>query len=112
VTYDLVSLLKDCYIRWPREQVESWALGYYHHGIDSGLPVGSSPETFLRWFDWMGVQRHLKAIGIFARLHHRDGKSGFLDDIPRVLGYLRECCQSYPELAPLARLLDSAGLAE
>jgi len=103
VTYDLVSLLRDCYIRWPREQVERWALGYYELAGQTGIlrPDQVDERRFLRWFDWMGVQRHLKAAGIFARLNHRDGKSGYLADIPRTLGYVREVCADYTELEPL-----------
>lgn len=106
VTYDLVSLLRDCYIAWPRAQVEAWALGYQELAIDSGILRGRDEERFLRWFDWMGVQRHLKATGIFARLNHRDGKPGYLKDIPRTLGYVREVAGRYSELAPLSALLD------
>ncbi len=105
VTYDLVSLLRDCYIAWPRDQVIDRAKGYYELARQSGLPVGEDEERFLRWFDLMGVQRHLKAAGIFARLHHRDGKPGYLADIPRTLGYVLEVSARYPELAGLYQLL-------
>jgi len=105
VTYDLVSLLRDCYIAWPRDQVIDWAKGYYELARQSGLPVGADEEQFLRWFDLMGVQRHLKAAGIFARLHHRDGKPGYQADIPRTLGYVLEVSARYPELAGLYQLL-------
>jgi aminoglycoside/choline kinase family phosphotransferase len=106
VTYDLVSLLRDCYIEWPRERVEAWALGYHELALQSGvLRQGhDNQEQFLRWFDWMGVQRHLKAAGIFARLFRRDGKPGFLGDIPRTLGYVIEVSARYPELAELGSL--------
>ncbi len=106
VTYDLVSLLRDCYINWPRERVEQWALGYHDIAIDHGILHGPQEERFLRWFDLMGVQRHLKATGIFSRLNHRDGKPGYLDDIPRTLGYVAEVCGHYPELGPFKRLLE------
>ncbi|HHC73343.1 MAG TPA: aminoglycoside phosphotransferase [Thiotrichales bacterium] len=106
VTYDLVSLLRDCYIRWPREQVREWALGYHDLAVQSGILRDGDEERFLRWFDLMGVQRHLKATGIFARLHLRDRKSAYLDHIPRTLGYVGEIAAEYPELAPLAGLLD------
>jgi len=101
VTYDLVSLLRDCYIRWPRARVEDWALGYQELALQSGIlrEEHESPEQFLRWFDLMGVQRHLKAAGIFARLYHRDGKPGYLADIPRTLGYVTEVAADYPGLA-------------
>ncbi|WP_297527391.1 aminoglycoside phosphotransferase family protein [Thiohalobacter sp.] len=104
VTYDLVSLLRDCYIRWPRAQVEAWAVGYFEQALQAGiLRDGITDETgFLRWFDLMGIQRHLKAAGIFARLDLRDGKPGYLADIPRTLGYVAEVGARYPELARLA----------
>ncbi len=105
VTYDLVSLLRDCYIAWPRARVEDWALGYHQLALQSGVLREDNEAQFLRWFDLMGVQRHLKATGIFARLYHRDGKSGYLDDIPRTLGYVREVAARYAELHPLQNLL-------
>lgn len=103
VTYDLVSLLRDCYIAWPRERVEDWALGYWELALQSGVlrPGQADEARFLRWFDWMGVQRHLKAAGIFARLYRRDGKPGYLGDIPRTLGYVIDVAGRYPELAGL-----------
>ena len=105
VTYDLVSLLRDCYIAWPRIRVEDWVKGYYKLALRSGIPVGEDDSLFLRWFDLMGVQRHLKATGIFARLNHRDGKPGYLADIPRTLGYVDEVSARYPELHALRALL-------
>lgn len=105
VTYDLVSLLRDCYIAWPREQVEQWVQDYHDIALEQGIIHTPMREQFLRWFDLMGVQRHLKAIGIFARLNHRDGKPGYLDDIPRTLGYVEEVAGRYPELAPLSALI-------
>jgi aminoglycoside/choline kinase family phosphotransferase len=106
VTYDLVSLLRDCYIAWPRGQVEQWLLGYHDIAVDHGILRGRQEERFLRWFDLMGVQRHLKASGIFARLNHRDGKPGYLDDIPRTLAYVAEVSARYPELQPFLHLLE------
>lgn len=108
VTYDLVSLLRDCYIAWPRQRVEEWALGYREMARKAGILTGDQDnETrWLRWFDWMGVQRHLKAAGIFARLNHRDGKSGYLGDIPRTLGYVAAVSLRYQELHPLADFLE------
>ncbi len=106
VTYDLVSLLRDCYIRWPRERVEGWVSGYFELGVQSGVLRIEHEAEFLRWFDLMGVQRHLKASGIFARLHHRDGKSGYLGDIPRTLGYIVEQAERYPQLRELGELLE------
>ncbi len=101
ITYDLVSLLKDAYIRWPLEQVDSWAEGYCELAIQSGLMPQEDESKFQRWFDLMGVQRHIKVAGIFARLYRRDGKEGYLDDIPLVLEYVMEMVERYPELNAL-----------
>ena len=105
VTYDVVSLLRDCYIAWPRQRVEAWALDYLRRPSVRELVGNVDDATWLRWFDWMGIQRHLKASGIFARLWHRDGKPGYLPDVPRTLGYIAEVASRYPELADLCRLL-------
>nr|WP_155450220.1 phosphotransferase [Allochromatium palmeri] len=115
ITYDLVSLLRDCYIAWPEPRVWDWALGYFQRATESGLLQAVEPEQFRRWFDLMGMQRHLKACGIFARLSLRDGKHGYLADIPRTLGYVRDVAGRYPELSafgdwlgePVARALES-----
>ena len=101
LTYDLVSLLRDCYIAWPRERVEGWVLDFFRSARDAGVPIPESEQALWRSFDLMGVQRHLKAIGIFARLWHRDGKPGYLKNIPRTLGYVKAVSARYPELAPL-----------
>lgn len=101
VTYDLVSLLRDCYIRWPRQRVEEWAQGFFHLGLHSGVLRAEHEGRFMRWFDLMGMQRQLKAAGIFARLDQRDGKPGYLKDIPRTLEYLAEVAPDYPETAEL-----------
>ena len=108
VTYDLVSLLRDCYIAWPRDRVEDWALGYQELALQSGIlrEEHEDPAVFLRWFDLMGVQRHLKAAGIFARLNHRDAKPGYLDDIPRTLGYVVDVAARYPEISGLGEFID------
>ena len=106
VTYDLVSLLRDCYVAWPLARVHGWAFTYWERARAAGIEVGADRQQFLRWFDLMGVQRHLKAVGIFARLWHRDGKPGYLGDVPRTLGYIRQVLPQYPELAPLARIVD------
>jgi aminoglycoside/choline kinase family phosphotransferase len=98
ITYDLVSLLRDCYIAWPVQQVEQWRFDYFERLQQVGL-IQCSPAQFKRWFDLMGLQRHLKAIGIFSRLHLRDGKSNYLADIPRTLNYVSTICAAYPELA-------------
>lgn len=105
VTYDLVSLLRDAYIEWPRAQIEDWVRGYHELAVQSGILQEENELAFLRWFDLMGVQRHLKVVGIFARLHHRDGKSAYLNDIPRVLGYLLDVVPRYPELSALHGVL-------
>ena len=106
VTYDLVSLLRDCYVAWPLSQLHAWIARFRLGAQDSGVGVGASEGEFLRWFDLMGVQRHLKAIGIFARLWHRDGKPGYLNDIPRTLNYVREVSGAYRELHFLRMLID------
>ena len=104
-TYDLVSLLRDCYIAWPREQVETWVKSYYQR-ISHIYSVENMTEvTFLRWFDLMGIQRHLKASGIFARLYYRDNKKGYLKDIPRTLNYMVEVSENYLELKQLHSLI-------
>lgn len=103
ISYDLVSLLKDCYIAWPREKILNW-LDYFMQG--SGLCRNINREQFIHWFELMGMQRHLKAIGIFARLNHRDGKPGYLNDIPRTLAYVVDCCRRYDELQPMAQLIE------
>lgn len=104
LTYDLVSLLRDCYIAWPEEQVAHWVAAYHSEAELNGLTTASR-ETFQRWFDFMGVQRHLKAIGIFARLNHRDGKPGYLADIPRTLNYVMAVSMRHEVLKPFAALL-------
>ncbi len=105
VTYDLVSLFRDCYIGWPPGRVHEWVLRYREMALAAGVDVGVNEAQFLRWFDLMGVQRHLKVLGIFARLYHRDGKRGYLDDLPLTLKYVRDVSQAYPELAALERFL-------
>ncbi len=106
ITYDLVSLLRDAYVQWDEPRQIDWAVRYWERARRSGLPVSGDFGSFWRDFEWMGVQRQLKVLGIFARLAHRDGKRGYLDDMPRVLGYLRHACERYGALAPLLRLLD------
>lgn len=105
ITYDPVSLLRDCYIAWPRERVEDWARGYAALAVQSGILHSEHEDRFLPWFDLMGVQRHLKASGIFARLNIRDGKPGYLADIPRTLDYVLQVASDYQELAGLADLI-------
>ena len=106
ITYDLVSLLRDAYIEWDEERQIDWAVRYWQKARAAGLPVGSDFAAFWRDFEWMGVQRQLKVLGIFARLYHRDGKDAYLKEMPRVMRYLRGACARYRELAPLLRLLD------
>lgn len=106
VSYDLVSLLRDCYIDWPRVLVESWAMQFADELVEIGVMDKDNRQDFMRWFDLMGVQRHLKASGIFARLKHRDGKPGYLDDIPRTLGYVKDVASRYEELERLSDLLE------
>jgi len=104
ITYDLVSLLRDCYIAWPNQQVELWMNDYYERLLHAEL-IACTPACFKRWFDLMGVQRHLKAIGIFSRLHLRDGKSSYLNDIPRTLNYVMTICANYPEFEGFSEFL-------
>ncbi|WP_020167843.1 MULTISPECIES: aminoglycoside phosphotransferase family protein [Methylotenera] len=106
VTYDLVSLLKDAYIEWDEEQIIDWAVRYWQPAKKAGLPVSEDFSEFYRDFEWMGVQRHIKVLGIFARLSHRDGKDGYLKDMPLVMRYLRKVCERYVELRPMLRLLN------
>ena len=105
MTYDLVSLLKDCYIGWPAKEVHAWAMSFYT-AIDGSIYGDMDAAAFFRHFELMGVQRHLKAAGIFARLLHRDGKSSYLQDVPRTLEYITEAAPRYDELAFLTRLID------
>jgi len=114
VTYDLVSLLRDCYISWPRERVVTWVEEFYKQAVHSGLIDSDkvSEKQFMTWFELMGVQRHLKAIGIFARLLHRDEKQGYVRDIPRTLAYVMDVCQRSPVLQDFHQLLLSLALAD
>jgi aminoglycoside/choline kinase family phosphotransferase len=106
VTYDLVSLLRDSYVAWPLERVHAWVRRYRDSAARSGLDVGASEAEFLRWFDLMGVQRQLKVLGIFARLYHRDGKSGYLKDLPRTLSYVRQVIKNYSDLEFLTTFIE------
>ncbi|WP_413438428.1 aminoglycoside phosphotransferase family protein [Sulfuriferula sp. GW1] len=107
VTYDLASLFKDAYICWDEEIMLDWVIRYWEKARRAGLPVNADFGAFYRDFEWMGVQRHLKVLGIFARLYHRDGKTGYLKDMPLVMTYLRSACARYRELEPLLQLLDT-----
>ncbi|HEY2675887.1 MAG TPA: phosphotransferase [Steroidobacteraceae bacterium] len=106
VTYDLASLLKDCYIAWPRERVRAWVLDYRARLLEAGFPLRADAAEFLRWFDLIGLQRHIKVLGIFARLYYRDGKSQYLNDLPRVLDYVRDTAGAYSETSRLAHFLE------
>lgn len=107
MTYDLASLLRDAYIAWDEEMVLDWVIRYWQRAKQLGLPVNPDIDAFYRDFEFMALQRHLKILGVFARLHHRDGKSHFLADLPTVLDYVRKTANRYKELRPLVRLLDS-----
>jgi aminoglycoside/choline kinase family phosphotransferase len=111
ITYDLVSILRDCYIDWPIDEVESLALEYYHAAKVASL-VDVEPRQFLRWFNLMGIQRHLKAVGIFSRLKIRDGKSGYLNDIPRTLNYLLQVSELESSMAGFSDLMAELNLSE
>jgi aminoglycoside/choline kinase family phosphotransferase len=104
ISYDLVSLLRDCYIDWPNPLVEQWAYQYYLQLLAANM-LSVKFMQFKRWFDLMGLQRHLKAVGIFSRLHLRDNKSNYLADIPRTLGYICQVSQTYPELQPFNQFI-------
>jgi aminoglycoside/choline kinase family phosphotransferase len=106
ITYDLVSLLRDAYIEWDEEQVLDWAIRYWERAKRAGLPVNPDIDAFYRDFEFMGLQRHLKVLGIFARLFHRDGKDAYLKDLPLVMRYTRKVAGRYKILAPLIVLLD------
>jgi aminoglycoside/choline kinase family phosphotransferase len=107
ITYDLASLFKDAYIRWEEAQVIDWLVRYWEKARKAGLPVHQDFGDFYRDYEWMGVQRHIKVLGIFARLCHRDGKQGYLKDMPLVMAYLRAACARYIDLKPLLNLLDT-----
>lgn len=106
ISYDLASLLKDAYIEWDEEFVLNLLVLYWERARTAGLPVNPNFAEFHRDYEWMGVQRHIKILGIFARLCHRDGKTAYLKDMPLVARYLRKACERYSELGPLRRILD------
>ena len=107
ITYDLASLFKDAYIEWEEADALDWLIRYWEKARKAGLPVPHSFADFFRDYEWMGVQRHLKVLGIFARLCHRDNKSGYLKDMPLVMKYLRSACERYLDLKPLLNILDT-----
>ena len=112
ITYDLVSLFKDAYIRWDEERILDWMIRYWEKARKAGLPVSTDFAEFYRDFEWMGVQRHIKILGVFSRLYYRDGKENYLNDMPLVMGYLRKTCKRYRELHLLLNLLDELNPAE
>ncbi len=112
VTYDLVSLLRDCYIAWPTNKVEQWALSYRDQAVAAGLIEAVDKQTFMQWFDLMGLQRHIKVLGIFARLYHRDGKTNYLNDLPLTLNYVMQVGQYYPQTQALIALFKALKLEE
>ena len=105
ITYDLASLFKDAYIEWEEERVLDWVIRYWEAARKAGLPVHAEFADFYRDFEWMGLQRHLKVLGIFARLYHRDGKDGYLKDLPLVMRYVTKVCARYGVFVHLLRLL-------
>jgi len=107
VTYDLASLLRDAYIQWDEEIVLDWVVRYWQSAKKAGLPVNPDIDAFYRDFEFTGLQRHLKILGIFCRLNYRDGKNVYMDDLPTVMDYVRKTAHRYRELAPLVRLLDT-----
>ena len=109
ITYDLVSLLRDCYIAWPEEKIKNLALEFYNN-LNNDIVKNTNAETFLKWFDLMGIQRHLKAIGIFSRLNIRDNKPNYLSDIPRTLNYIKEIAKNYTETKQLAEFVNKIEL--
>jgi aminoglycoside/choline kinase family phosphotransferase len=108
LTYDLVSLLKDCYVAWPAVRVRDWALGHRERLRSAGVAAGADEAQFLRWFDLMGLQRHIKVLGIFCRLCYRDGKSQYLGDLPLVLDYAESAAAAHPETVEFARFIATA----
>ena len=106
ISYDLVSLVRDAFVSWEEHKVLDWAIGYWEKARKAGLPVREDFGTFYREFEWMGLQRHLKVLGIFARIRYRDGKPAYLEDAPRFVRYVRACCERYDALAGLLKLFD------
>lgn len=109
VTYDITCLFKDAFLSWPEARVDAWLRGYWERAAKLGIPVQASVDEFLRASDLMGVQRHLKVIGIFSRICHRDGKPRYLADVPRFFAYIDKVLARRPELNELGTLLSSLG---
>ena len=112
LTYDLVSLLRDCYVAWPQSKVSEWALQYKTMAIESGLIEDIADEKFLRHMDLMGLQRHIKVLGVFCRLKHRDGKEHYLKDLPLTLSYVLKVGKSQPETIALVKLFDELNISK
>ena len=109
ISYDIVCLMRDAFVSWEEARVLDWTVRYWEQARKASLPVPADFADFWRDFEWMGLQRHLKVLGIFARLTHRDGKPQYVADTPRFVGYARAVARRYAALAPLARLLDELG---
>jgi aminoglycoside/choline kinase family phosphotransferase len=109
ITYDVASLFKHAFLSWPEERVLDWSIRYWEKARRAGLPVSADFGAFYRDLEWMGLQRHLKVLGIFARLKHRDGKEDYVQDTPRFVAYVRAACARYTALGPLLRLFDELG---
>jgi hypothetical protein len=107
ISYDLASLLRDAFISWEEERALDWIVRYWDKARRAGLPVGTDFGDFYRDLEWMGLQRHLKVLGIFARIQHRDGKPGYVEDAPRFLGYVRAVAERYNALSPHAHFFDA-----
>jgi aminoglycoside/choline kinase family phosphotransferase len=112
ISYDPICLFKDAFVSWPEDRVTQWLRQYWQRAGALGLPVPAGFDEFRKDCDLMGAQRHLKVMGIFARICHRDGKPAYLDDVPRFINYLVQVAPRYPELAPLQRILDSLAAAQ
>ncbi|MFH0935148.1 MAG: phosphotransferase, partial [Pseudomonadota bacterium] len=109
ITYDLASLFKDAYIKWEEDEIMDWLIRYWEKARAAGLPAREDFGEFYRDYEMMGVQRHIKVLGIFARLYHRDGKDGYLKDMPLVMDDLVRACERYIDLKPLLVLLMELG---
>jgi aminoglycoside/choline kinase family phosphotransferase len=105
ISYDLVSLLRDCYISWPEDKINHWIQYYFSTAQQQGLLSEVSNTQFTQWFDWMGLQRHIKVLGIFCRLNYRDGKMNYMEDLPLTLAYVRKISAKYPEFSELSNFL-------
>jgi hypothetical protein len=112
ITYDLVSLLRDCYIEWPSEKINQWCEWFYQSLCAKKGLIDVSYQQFKMWFDLMGIQRHLKASGIFARLKHRDNKLGYMQDVPRTVHYIVSVAKEYAQLNDFVQLLDELDLMQ